>query len=297
MRQPRNGFSLVELIVVVGVVGTLLGLLLPAVQKVRGAAARASCLNNMKQVGLALHNYHDSHGKLADGLPGDPNKQPFVAVTWMAQLLPQMGEEPLWLVTEQALRTFPKSPLTNPPHAALSFVVKSYVCPSDGRITAPLINRDGILTAYSSYLGVSGTGKQDGVMGVYPGIRLTDITDGTSTTLMVGERPPPDTLQAGGWYARLAPASGFWGQLYGPDEEMSVPEPLIPGETCSGPFQFGPGRTNNPCDRYHFWSLHGGGGNFLFADGAVHYLRYEVSGLLRSLATRAGGESVEPFND
>ncbi len=289
----KRGFSLIELIVVIGIMTALMGLLLPAVQQVRGAAARTSCQNKLKQIGIALHNYHGVHGRFPDGLPPDPNKQKFLSVSWMAQILAQMGEESLWSSTERALQIKPLSPLVNPPHTALSAIVKSYICPVDGRITVALVNRDNILTAYTSYMGVSGTGKQDGVLGGYPGIRLSDIADGASSTLMVGERPPPDTLQAGGWYARLAPANGYWGQRYGPDEDMSVPEPLIPGETCTGTFPFGPGAVNNPCDRYHFWSLHTSGSHFLFADGSTRFMRYSARDILPALASRSGGEIIE----
>lgn len=73
---------------------------------------------------------------------------------------------------------------------------------------------------------------------------------------------------------------------------MPVASPLFPGDPCTGPFRFGPGRTANPCDRYHFWSLHPGGAHFLFADGSVHFLPYAAASVMVPLATRAGGEVV-----
>ncbi len=294
---PRRAVTLIELLVVTGVIGVLLGLLLSAVQNVRAAAARTACSNNMKQIGLALHHYHDTHGRLPDGFLKSSPLQTWVSVTWMAALLPQMDQSPLWAATERALAILPLDPLRNPPHIGLGTVVKPYVCPADGRLSAPVVTRDGLTVAFTSYLGVGGGGsgprwRSDGVMGIYPGVRLTDISDGTSQTLAVGERPPPDTFQAGPWYPRLS-ANGYWGRLYGPDEDMPVLNYPIIGDPCGGPFAFGPGRVNNPCDRYHFWSLHPGGANFLFADGSVHFMPHAARNILPALATRAGGEIVE----
>ena len=127
---------------------------------------------------------------------------------------------------------------------------------------------------------------------VRPGIRLTDIIDGSSNTLMAGERPPPKTLQAGQWYTRLYFGTGVFGMLRGPDGTILENELPLPLDTCEGPFQFGPGRLDNPCDRYHFWSLHPGGANFLFADGAARYLPYSAQPIMPALASRAGGEVV-----
>ncbi len=219
----------------------------------------------------------------------DPN----YSLIWMALILPQVEQDALWRATEQAFQIKPRWPFDNPPHVGFAPVIKLYVCPNDGRLLSPLRDQDGFTAAYTSYLGVyGGRGGGDGVLGNSPGIRLTDITDGTSHTLMVGERPPPDTLQAGWWYNKMRLA-GVWGHLYGPDGAMAVEPFPIPSEPCQGPFRFGPGRTDNPCDRYHFWSLHPVGANFAFADGSVRFLSYTISPQLRDLATRNGGEVVE----
>ncbi len=295
MRFPRDavrgGFNLVELLVVVGLVGLLLGLLLPAVQQVREAAARVHCHNNLKQIGLALHHSHDTHGRLPP-LPSRGQADPQFLLSWMALILPQMGEGPLWAATEQAVRARPRWPFDNPPHVGLATVVKPYACPNDGRLLAPLRDQDGLTAAFTSYLGVNGAAGKGGVIGALPGIRLGEITDGTSLTLMVGERPPPDTLQAGWWYSRIRLPGAVWGLLYGPEGSMPVETAGLPDDPCSGPFVFGPGRLDNPCDRYHFWGLHPGGANFLFADGGVRYLPYSARPLMASLATRSGGEVV-----
>lgn len=288
----RYGFNLIELLVVIGVTGLLASLLLPAVQSVREAAARTQCQNNIRQIGLALHNHHDSYGRFPPQ-PAKNQNDPNFSLNWMALILPEIEQNALWATTEEAFRIQPQWPYDNPPHLASASVVKIYVCPDDPRLLSPLHDRDGITAAYTSYLGVSGgQGYSDGTLGIEPGVRFADITDGTSQTLMVGERPPPASLQAGWWYSKMRPL-GVWGRLYGPDDGMPVVALPIPGEPCEGPFRFGPGRIDNPCDRYHFWSLHPGGANFLFADGSVHFLSYSAVPIMVPLATRAGGEVVE----
>src|SRR5262249_31936731 len=130
-----------------------------------------------------------------------------------------------------------------------------------------------------------------GVFGPAPGNRLADISDGTSNTLMVGERPPPDSLQAGRWYTfQFVPAFAP-----GPDGFMPIPAPrwAFDLECAPAGSRFGPGRTDNPCDRLHFWSLHPAGANFLFADGSTRFLSYSAEPIMVALATRAGGEVVD----
>lgn len=103
-------------------------------------------------------------------------------------------------------------------------------------------------------------------------VRLTDITDDTSNTIHVAERPPPDTAQAGDWY------QSSWGRedFAGPTGTMHhYQAPFVVGDPCPSSLH-GPGRTDNQCDRYHYWSLHRGGANFLFCDGAVALLRTRI---------------------
>src|SRR5579875_800417 len=140
-------------------------------------------------------------------------------------------------------------------------------------------------------MGVGGGRAWDGLLGLPgPGIGFSEITDGLSQTLMVGERPPPDTFQAGRWYTGALPPLFV---LQGPETGMPVASPANPTDPCKGPFRFGPGRTANPCDRYHFWSLHPGGAHFLFADGSVHFVPYSAVSIMVSLGTRAGGEVID----
>ncbi len=209
--RPRGALSLVELLTVLGVLGVLIGLLLPAVQQAREAAARSGCQNNLKQIGIALHHHESSHGRLPPqpvppGARNDPNN----ALSWMALILPEMDETALWAVSVEACRTG-RPPLENPPHQGLATVIRTYVCPDDGRLLTPLTNSGGLTAAYTSYIGISaGAVYQNGISpGVFfysPGIPLRQITDGTSQTIMVSERPPPDSLQAGLWYPTWVPA-------------------------------------------------------------------------------------------
>jgi prepilin-type N-terminal cleavage/methylation domain-containing protein/prepilin-type processing-associated H-X9-DG protein len=302
----RPGFSLVEVLVVIGLLGLLVGLLMPAVQAIRGRAARLECQNNLKQIGLALHGYDQAHGRLPN-LPGkgpdDPGMihDPNTRFGWMVHILPFIEQEPLWRASTSALAAEVRC-WKNPPHAGYATVIKLYVCSADSRLRSPLVDKWGNAAAYTSYIGVcggstglgSGSRWSNGVLGVYrgPGVRLIDITDGTSQTLMVGERPPPDSLQAGRWYASEAPQYDPGAVVPGPDNGLALHDLFHAGDVCIGVLKFGPGRTDNPCDRYHYWSLHSGGANFALADGSVRFLSYSADPIMPALATRAGGETV-----
>jgi prepilin-type processing-associated H-X9-DG protein len=130
------------------------------------------------------------------------------------------------------------------------------------------------------------------VVGFSGPVRFADITDGSSQTVMFGERPPPGRRLSGNWYT-----------IDMPEVYLQVDDGLYRGlsltafsatntNRCRAPFKFGPGRIENMCDSHHFWSLHPGGANFAFADGSVKFLRYSAADILPALATRAGGEVV-----
>lgn len=294
--RATTGTTLVELLVVIGILGVLMGLLIPAVQQIRESAARTKCQNNFRQIGLALHGFHASHGRLPPNPTAPyPNPNPNAVLSIWALILPGIEQGPLWSASEAACGVDPV-PYHNPPHVGYSTVVPTYVCRDDGNSAYPRTDRFQTTAAYTSYIGVAGNGdaaRGAGVLGKRPGIALTDIHDGASQTLMVGERPPPDTLIAGRWYTIVWDSA--WGLVAGPDETMAVVPALLPDDiACArAPLRFGPGRVENPCDRYHFWSLHPGGSNWLFADGSVRYLTYAtLEPTLSALASRAGGEAV-----
>lgn len=300
VRRRRRAFTVVELLVVIAIAGLLLGILMAAVQRVRESSARSHCLSNLRQMGLALHQYHDLEGVLPPSavtwtLPqtGSP-----VQFNWMVLLLPHLDQEPLWSSIRPAYAADPSS-YHNPPHTGLATVVPQYVCPTDDRLRFPLTDRDGITASFTSYLAVAGgwggpyqgtLPPPDQVGAVYDGARLTDIRDGTSNTLMVGERPPPLSLQAGWWYSSLVPSPSVY-FAKGPDPDLFAAYGEAAIDDCAGPFKFGPGALNNPCDRWHFWSLHPGGANFLFADGSAKFLSYAAEPVTVALATRSGGEN------
>lgn len=292
----RSAFSLVELLVVIGVIGLLVGLILPAVQKVRGSANRIACANNLKQIGLALHSFHNAHGqfpKLPRRSPTDRDAN--TVLSWMAMILPYLEEQSVYQASAKACATDPE-PMNNPPHAGLATVVRPYVCPSDRRLLQPLTDRWGTQAAYTSYVGIGGVmprGSLRGLSGILEstGCRLSDITDGSSLTIMASERPPPDTLEAGWWY----PKWGWHPPFLGPNHTMVLRggRVYMEDDGCRHVIiALGPGRLDNLCDRYHLWSLHGGGANFLFADGSGRFLAYSAEPLMTALASRSGGEAV-----
>jgi prepilin-type processing-associated H-X9-DG protein len=179
-------------------------------------------------------------------------------------------------------------------------VVPLYRCPADDRQyqSAIVTGPGGAGTspvAFTGYLGVNGQNlrTEDGVLYRNSRVTIAGITDGTSNTLTAGERPPSSDLKAGWWYA--GPGQSSTGSI---DVTLGAAElrtlTLVPYNACpAGPYRFGPGTMQNPCDTFHFWSLHSGGSNFLFADGSVRFLNYgSYAPLLPALATRNGGEAV-----
>lgn len=268
--------------------GVVVSLLMGAVQKARAAAARAACENHLKQLALALHAYHDTHHTF----PQPPNTPPRLGtLSWMGFILPQVEQGALWTATESAFRADGIA-FRNPPHVGHVTVVRAFVCPADARLLVPLTASNGMTAAFGSYVGSAGTRDLNGVIGPHPGIRLTSVTDGTSQTLLLGERPPPDTLRAGRWYTGSFDTR--WGMNQGPDQVLyATNRPLGTDPVCNPDgYAFSYGRIDNDCDRYHFWSLHPGGANFAFADGSVRFLPYSAADVLPALATRAGGETV-----
>lgn len=286
---PRLAFTLIELLVVLAIIAILTALLLAAVQQARAAAHRTACLHNLKQLALALHGYHDARKTLPPGLasPGSGELYPYLG--WPARILPYLEQEALWREIDIAFR-HDADFLHVPPHVHRATVVPAFSCPADGRTFAPSTRLRGMSVAFTSYLGNAGIDltTQDGLLYVDSRVRLTDATDGASNTLLIGERPPSGDERYGWWYAG-------WGQRKTGSAEMvlGVREQNVAERHCwGGPYQFGPGREENSCDAFHYWSPHSGGGHFAFADGSARFLSYAADPLLPALATRAGREPI-----
>lgn len=287
--SARRGFTLVELLVVIAIIAILIGLLLPAVQKVRDGAQRTRCQNNLKQIGVALHNYHGVYDSLPPGLT---TTVPYY-MSWMTRLLPYIEQDALWQQTDAAyqINTWPWA---NPPHSGLIQVMNAYICPADGReLVASYAGS--IQIAFTGFLGVSGTdlNNPNGVLYANSAIRFADISDGTSNTLAAGERPPSADLWYGWWYAGAGQPPTYNGSC---DVVMGVSEINVSVGGCpSGPYRFDWGTPSNLCDQFHYWSVHPNGSNFLFADGSVRFLGYSVAPVLPALATRAGDEVLPSY--
>lgn len=281
--RRHDGFTLIELLVVIAIIAVLVGLLLPAIQKVREAANRTKCQNHLHQLGLALHSYHDDNS----GFPQAYDRaSPWAAPnnttrkSWMTLILPYIEQANLAQLGVSGYQ---------------GVVVKIFGCPSD-----PLEGRLGVFPglppgAMTDYIAVDGSMyantpsapfsvglPTDGILYRGSHTRLTDVLDGSSNTVMVGERPPASSTSWGWW--TWGPYDSALGM------QNNCPDPH--GTSCPLPQRYGPGRPGVECDALHYWSLHPGGANWLCADGSVTFLAYSAEPIMRSLATRSGGESV-----
>jgi prepilin-type N-terminal cleavage/methylation domain-containing protein/prepilin-type processing-associated H-X9-DG protein len=289
----RAAFSLLELLVAVAIIAVLIGLLLPAVQRVRESGLRAKCLNNLKQIGLALHNFHEAQGTFPTGHTSKKPGEPYPFLAWTARLLPYLEQGDLWRQAEADYRRQP-NPFGPPQHPGLATPVRAYSCPSDGRAESVQDTHRDHRVALTNYVGVIGTNWRnlDGALIADRPVRLTEITDGASATLLVGERPPSTDFWFGWWYAGV----GQNGSTGSPDMLLGVRE-LNGGGSYTwycprAAAHYVPGRFDEQCDVFHFWSPHPGGAHFLFGDGSVHFLAYSADAIMPALATRAGGEAV-----
>jgi prepilin-type N-terminal cleavage/methylation domain-containing protein/prepilin-type processing-associated H-X9-DG protein len=292
--RPRKGMTLVEMLVVIGILVVLLSLLTPAVQKVRFAAARVRCGSNLRQLAIAVHMYAGNHKELPNGCgypfpPSGGHKSPGVGMSWLTAILPYVEQEEIGTMAWNALRQDPRG------HSAAHVEVQArrvgiFLCSSNATsFGGP--DSNGVTFGVTDYLGVAGTNvyARDGIF--HPGlsVKFGDITDGTSNTIMIGERPSGPRGAFSAWYAG-------WGYTVWPLSQ------ILPGVSEGIPSQgngckasssaLRPGRIGNGCDLDHFWSLHGQGANFAFADASVHFLPFSADRLLPYLATRSDGEPV-----
>ncbi|MSR53490.1 MAG: DUF1559 domain-containing protein [Gemmataceae bacterium] len=293
-RIPRRcGFTLLEFLVVIAIIGMLMWLLLSAVQQVRGRALQTKCSHQLRQVGLALHQFHDTNHQFPKGhhLSSDVEGRPYSG--WTISVLPYLEQDRLHA---DALSDYRAAPYPfQPPHRHLSTVVQHFVCPADARARqAQTATKSKLLVAFTSYLGVSGRdySSRDGILFQNSSTTITSVFDGTSNTLLLGERPPSHDYQFGWWYAGVGQKGTGSADLILGVREQNL-QPIISGSTCgAGAYSFRPSRFNDPCGMFHFWSPHTGGANFALADGSVRYIGYGAAPLLPELASRAGGEAT-----
>jgi prepilin-type N-terminal cleavage/methylation domain-containing protein/prepilin-type processing-associated H-X9-DG protein len=327
----RSGFTLIELLVVIAIIAVLIGLLVPAVQKVRETASRITCANNVKQMGLALHMYHNDRNSFPPGFvstlsnpswvipAGNCNGEPpELGPGWsfFTLILPYIEQDNLYKSIQLNL------PITDPANdVARRTTVKTFLCPSDtgpklvnvsncgdppSANNTPTVISDGAVCSYVGCLGGGSASYPDPLCGCYEwqpyngvfhrnsNIRIADITDGTSNTIGAGERN-----------------SGFVESIWAgvvPGQEViynqkTRPKPYNPA--LAGCQNYRPSITatlvhsrqytiNSPVGSpASFHSAHTGGGNFLFMDGSCHFINNNVSlTTMRALCTRDYGEII-----
>jgi prepilin-type N-terminal cleavage/methylation domain-containing protein len=306
-KRGRYGFTLIELLVVIAIIAILIGLLLPAVQKVRESAARTQCINNLKQQGLALHAYHDAVGVLPQGnSPWTGNAAPYEGSwTWMGYILPYIEQDNAFKLA-QAFKGpgWPNYYSWNNPACAIPF--KIYICPQDPRgtnIKFPNWGPPSQDQMCTMYLGNSGrtSASLDGVLYWGSKVKLPQISDGTSNTIAVGERPPNSNLEFGWQFA----AYGYDGRgnadCVMTSNDIAVAqyfytyynngscEPAV-GSNFALKIGLKPGNVNNGCDAAHYWSNHSAGAQFLMCDGSARLVSYNNDAIISALSTRNGGE-------
>jgi prepilin-type N-terminal cleavage/methylation domain-containing protein/prepilin-type processing-associated H-X9-DG protein len=273
--SQRRGFTLIELLVVIAIIAILIGLLLPAVQKVREAASRLKCQNNLKQLGLAMHNYHDTRGFFPTGYTSTlatDGSELGPGWGWNTMLLPQIEQENL--LRQINLNLLISDPVHTTPRVTQVPILR---CPSDNAPLKFLTVTTVVEVASSNYVGVFGTLELDDDPGAGNGmfyrnsrLRFADIIDGSSNTFAIGERS--SNLSFSTWT----------GAVTGADENAA----LVLGSCDHTP--------NHPAAHAEdFWSRHPLGVNFLYCDGSVRFVPNNINpGLYAALATRAGGEVV-----
>jgi prepilin-type N-terminal cleavage/methylation domain-containing protein/prepilin-type processing-associated H-X9-DG protein len=332
-RSNRRGFTLIELLVVIAIIAILIGLLLPAVQKVRDAAARMSCQNNMKQLGLALHSFHDANNRMPPG--GGDDTSPFGnggsswGSSWKVYILPNIEQNNIF----QRWQFNNGSGWTNANNATLinKITIKTYRCPASTLpdFTPGTTDSNGIaFQMYTTYVGVAGTSIDNpvntnlaccegsgpinggsGILCTNCQTKMTDITDGTSNTILVGEQSDfirdnnNQPIMSGTWPVTSQGPHGWMMGAGGGGVGAANGERQFNITTVRWPINqrgLGASASNgtnfNSGSNFPFTSTHSGGANMLFADGSVKFLTTSTSlPILQALSSKNRGEVLPNF--
>jgi len=294
----RRAFTLIELLVVIAIIAILIGLLLPAIQKVREAADRTRCTNNLKQIGLAINNYHNDKGEFPCGMiyTGDQLQNYVGGIPWIRSIFPYLEiNKKLDDNRNFDLGTCPSDPRGDEIIWNTSFGGSGngwglyWYVPLDKNTYGD--NKGTIITR--TVVSLNGKYVYQG-----PGVKMDDIMDGASQTTCIGERPPSVDKFWGWWDYPTMPDTRTPVRSTSPFYSTSG---TTPSQTCTGTFSLASTRSNCPFGSIS--SFHPGGGNFLFLDGSVRFLDYSVAKLvpgtsppisiIEALVTRSGGESIE----
>jgi prepilin-type N-terminal cleavage/methylation domain-containing protein/prepilin-type processing-associated H-X9-DG protein len=306
-RSKRIGFTLIELLVVIAIIAILIGLLLPAVQKVRESAARASCSNKLKQIATALHGHHDAIGSFPAGQPNGYNASgwPFGASNfnrsnWVGNILPYMEQTAIFeqlsaIIRANSTYTFFGTFSPN--------VISTFVCPSDPN--APKVanwsgNAQGFHTSYvvchgNGFATPTADPRGLNLNGIFFGIsrtRITDITDGTTQTVMVSELLQGSDSAAGGHDVR----GRMWNTIHAGTTFSTMLQPNSPtGDNVQGYCGAVPGAPCAAQSTTNAYALarsrHTGGVNVALADASVRFIRNSIdANVWLAMGSRAGGE-------